>query len=62
MRRVILVILAVVVVAQLGPVSRTNPPVTAEIAAPDDVRVLLRRACYDCHSNETRWPCCPRLR
>jgi len=21
-----------------------------------EVRTVLRRACYDCHSNETRWP------
>jgi heme-binding protein/cytochrome P460 len=33
-----------------------NPPVTAEIAAPDAVKQVLRRACYDCHSNETRLP------
>jgi hypothetical protein len=27
----------------------TNPP-------PPEVATLLHRACYDCHSNETRWP------
>ena len=27
----------------------TNPP-------PPEVAALLRRACYDCHSNETKWP------
>jgi len=34
-----------------------NPPVMADIIAPTDVKVILRRACYDCHSNETnlRW-------
>jgi hypothetical protein len=41
---------------QLVPVRRTNPPVTADISAPGDVHAILRRACYDCHSNETRWP------
>jgi hypothetical protein len=24
--------------------------------APPEVRAILRRACFDCHSNETRWP------
>ena len=24
--------------------------------APRDVQWILRRACYDCHSTETRWP------
>ena len=35
---------------------RTNPPITADIGAPADVAPVLRRACYDCHSNETVWP------
>lgn len=26
------------------------------VAVPDPVQVLLRRACSDCHSEETRWP------
>lgn len=42
--------------AQFVPVDRTNPPVTGEVSTPPAVGALLRRACYDCHSNETRWP------
>jgi len=41
---------------QAVPVSRTNPPATGEIAVPLAVDGVLQRACYDCHSNETRWP------
>lgn len=41
---------------QLVPVNRHNPEVVADIKAPDDVRHILKRACYDCHSNETKWP------
>jgi hypothetical protein len=41
---------------QLVPVERTNPPVGVEVDAPPAVMEILRRACYDCHSNETRWP------
>jgi hypothetical protein len=41
---------------QLVPVGRTNPPVESEVPAPTNVRNALRRACYDCHSNETVWP------
>lgn len=35
----------------------TNPPVTSDIQVPTEVKVVLKRACYDCHSNETnlRW-------
>jgi hypothetical protein len=34
-----------------------NPPVTEDIKTPDNVKQILKRACYDCHSNETelRW-------
>ncbi|MHC5068506.1 MAG: heme-binding domain-containing protein [Planctomycetota bacterium] len=42
---------------QLVPVERSNPPVTEPLVVDDPTIVdLLRRACYDCHSNETRWP------
>jgi hypothetical protein len=34
----------------------TNPPVHSDLVAPLEVKSLLRRACYDCHSNETEWP------
>ena len=44
------------VVIQFVPVNRTNPPVESDVPADGEVRSVLRRACYDCHSNETVWP------
>lgn len=44
------------VVIQFVPVDRTNPPVESEVPASPEVLAVLRRACYDCHSNETVWP------
>jgi hypothetical protein len=41
---------------QLVPVDTSNPPVTADVPASVAVKGILRRACYDCHSNETQWP------
>jgi len=41
---------------QFAPVERTNPPVGKEIIVPENVKVILRKACYDCHSNLTKWP------
>lgn len=35
---------------------RSNPPVQGDIRVAQDVHSVLRRACYDCHSNETTWP------
>jgi Haem-binding domain/Cytochrome P460 len=34
----------------------TNPPVTAELQAPEEVKQILRNSCYSCHSNETKLP------
>lgn len=49
---------AVIFIAlQFVPVSgRANPPVEADLEAPAEVKTILRRSCYDCHSHETRWP------
>lgn len=43
-------------VLQLVPVDLSNPPVEQDVGAPAPVAEVLRRACYDCHSNQTRWP------
>ena len=43
-------------VAQVGQFARTNPLVDGDLVAPAPVKAVLRAACYDCHSNETRWP------
>lgn len=63
-RRLILVVigLAVIVFALLVLVgnmvsAHTNPPVTHNVQWNDPAtEQLARRACFDCHSNETRWP------
>ena len=53
---------ALLLVIQLIPASRTNPPVVASrsLAAhmnvPPEVQSVYKRACNDCHSNETVWP------
>lgn len=49
-------LLALTLGIQLVPVDRSNPPVQRTIDAPEDVERVLRRSCYDCHSNETDWP------
>jgi hypothetical protein len=56
MTRIALGFAVVLVAIQLVPVARTNPPVEASVEAPPEVTAILRRACFDCHSNETVWP------
>jgi Haem-binding domain len=46
----------VFIMIQFVPVNRTNPPVEGDLHPPAEVGSVLRRACYDCHSNETVWP------
>ena len=47
---------------QLTNVGRTNPDVTpghdllSTNPPPQQITAILRGACYDCHSYETRWP------
>jgi len=43
----------VFVLLQLVRPKLSNSPVTAELQAPDDVKQVLKTACYNCHSNET---------
>ncbi len=38
------------------PPAMPNHALTSIYAVPADVEGLLQRACYDCHSNETRYP------
>ena len=55
--RVILIIFVLaIVVAQFVPVTRDNPPVGADFDGAVAVKQVLKKSCYDCHSNETVWP------
>ncbi|MCB9451028.1 MAG: heme-binding domain-containing protein [Anaerolineaceae bacterium] len=61
-KRIILGVLGVAVLGFLAiqfvpGYERTNPPVTQTINwSSAETEALMRRACYDCHSNETVWP------
>ncbi len=56
---VVAVPLVLFLAVQLIPVwlLQTNPPVVAEPTWDSpQTQALAKRACYDCHSNETAWP------
>src|SRR5258708_22460236 len=55
-RNILLTLLTILIVIQFVPIPKTNPPVTGEIQAPEPVKAVLQRSCYDCHSNRTVWP------
>jgi len=56
MKKFLVVLIIVLVGIQFIPVERTNPPISMDIDAPDNIASILRTSCYDCHSNETSWP------
>jgi len=45
-----------ILIAQFVRPDRSNPAVSGDLLAPPVVKDALERACYDCHSNQTRWP------
>jgi hypothetical protein len=58
-KRLLIGIPALFVLSQLVPYGRhhTNPPVVQEPKWDSpETRALVQSACFDCHSNETRWP------
>lgn len=64
MKRIIkwaaLAVIIAFLAAQVAQPSRTNPPVKTDFlkttGARADVAALFRSSCYDCHSDQTRWP------
>ncbi len=53
-RLVLLLLLIIGIVIQFIRPRLDNPPVTGDLQAPAEVKTILQRACYDCHSNQTR--------
>jgi len=57
--KTILVFIAALLLIQVIPYGRTytNPPVVREPSWDSSAtRAIAKRACFDCHSNETIWP------
>jgi len=51
--KLILLLFICSVILQFIQPSFENPPVTGDINVPTEVKAIIKRACYDCHSNET---------
>jgi hypothetical protein len=54
-RIVAILVLAFLAIQFIRP-KITNPPVTADLQAPPEVKQILKTSCYNCHSNETALP------
>ena len=64
--KIVFILLPIIFVGlQFTNPARTNPPVVHDLAATNapaaEITALLRAACYDCHSHETKWPLYSRI-
>ena len=61
-KKIILVVIAVFVIIQFIRIDKSNPQTnpTSDIInitnPPSEVKSILKNACYDCHSYETKYP------
>ncbi|CAH0279977.1 heme-binding domain-containing protein [Chryseobacterium sp. WG14] len=62
MKKVLVVILVAFIMIQFFPIDKTNPAPTPGMDflkiknTPDPIAKIIRTSCYDCHSNETKYP------
>jgi Haem-binding domain len=52
--RIVAVVFFLALAIQLVRLPLPNPPVTADLQAPPEVKEVLKKSCYGCHSNETK--------
>lgn len=62
MKKVLVVLLVAFIIIQFFPIDKTNPPPTPGMdflkikKSPEKIANIIKTSCYDCHSNETRYP------
>jgi len=44
------------VAAQAFRIDKSNPPIESDVDAPPQLKEVMQRSCYGCHSNEVTWP------
>jgi len=57
-KKTIFTFVALLLLLQFIPVEKTNPPIDSKLTLNAETKVMevLKKSCYDCHSNETKWP------
>lgn len=62
MKKMLVVLLVAFIIIQFFPIDKTNPPVDAGMdflkikKTPEPIAKIISTSCYDCHSNETKYP------
>ncbi len=61
-KKITIALSAILVIIQFFRIDKTNPPVIQEndfltiTNPPEDISKMIKSACYDCHSNESKYP------
>lgn len=53
---ILAIIITLLFAIQFMPVKTNNPPALSDFSGPENIKAILQRSCYDCHSNLTHWP------
>lgn len=62
MKKILLWVVGVFAIIQFIPIDRTNKPIDKKqnfvdvLQTPESIKQTLKNACYDCHSNEVKYP------
>lgn len=62
MKKILIVLLAAFIMIQFFPIDKTNPATNEGMDflkiknTPEPIAKMIRNSCYDCHSNETKYP------
>lgn len=61
-KQILITLIAAVIIIQFIPVDKTNPEtvkgndIISMTNADKEISEILKRSCYDCHSNDTKYP------
>ncbi len=55
-KRIAISLIGIFFLLQLFPVDRSTASEEAPVFASEPVLTILRKSCYDCHSDQTKWP------
>jgi hypothetical protein len=62
MKKVLVILLVVFIIMQFFPIDKANPAPTPGMDflkiknTPPEIAAVITNSCYDCHSNETKYP------
>jgi hypothetical protein len=58
MKKIFYILILLLLITQFIPINRENPETVPnnELKANSEVTAILKKSCYDCHSNNTSWP------